>query len=206
MRNFISEYRNQLPEMVCDNLISLFEERKDLHKSGVIAKGKEIGEFSDWKKSTEINLNPRYLNDDIEPDFAILTRSLLMCLNDGLKKYREEYTFQNEDKNFVGIDAILEWQIDWDFNLQRYLPGEGYKVSHCEVPGSHVSKRVLVWMFYLNDVDDNGGTEFQFQNYICKAEKGKLVIWPPYWTHYHRGIVSDSETKYIVTGWCSFKD
>jgi hypothetical protein len=114
-----------------------------------------------------------------------------------------EYTFQNSDETKSGIDAIQEWRVDYSFNFQRYLPDEGYKIFHCEAPSVETSKRVLAWMFYLNDVTDKGGTEFQFQDYICNAEEGKLVIWPSYWTHYHRGIPSPSQTKYIITGWCS---
>jgi len=28
-----------------------------------------------------------------------------------------------------------------------------------------------------------------------------LVIWPAYWTHLHKGQISQSQTKYITTGW-----
>ena len=36
------------------------------------------------------------------------------------------------------------------------------------------------------------------------AGEGRLVIWPAYWTHFHRGIISETETKYIATGWYTF--
>lgn len=203
-KNFIAEYKNILPDLTCDNLTELFEKRTDLHSPGIISLDGEAKEVPEWKKSVEISLNPTFLDENIQPEFAPVMQSLLLCLQEGLKKYRQEYTFQNEDENYAGIDAILNWGVDYACNFQRFLPGEGYKVSHCEVPGKHISQRVLVWMFYLNDVEDKGGTEFQFQKYTCKAEKGKLVIWPPYWTHFHRGIVSPTESKYIITGWCSF--
>ena len=54
------------------------------------------------------------------------------------------------------------------------------------------------------DIDDGGGTEFKLQKMKVKAEKGKTIIWPSDWTHTHRGIVSPSKEKYIVTGWWSF--
>ena len=63
--------------------------------------------------------------------------------------------------------------------------------------------RVLVWMFYLNDVND-GGTRFTNYNKIINATKGRLVLWTPYWTHTHHGIISRTQTKYIATGWYSF--
>ena len=58
-------------------------------------------------------------------------------------------------------------------------------------------------MFYLNSVDD-GGTLFPLYDIGIKAVEGRLVIWPAYWTHAHRGQISQTKTKYIATGWFSF--
>ena len=66
-----------------------------------------------------------------------------------------------------------------------------------------VRDRVLVYMTYLNDVD-NGGTEWLFQNYKTEAKKGLSVIWPAEWTHTHKGVISQQE-KYIATGWYVFQ-
>jgi hypothetical protein len=59
-------------------------------------------------------------------------------------------------------------------------------------------------MTYLNTVTDNGGTEFLNQQLIINAEKGKTVIWPADWTHTHRGVVSATQDKYIITGWFNY--
>jgi hypothetical protein len=59
-------------------------------------------------------------------------------------------------------------------------------------------------MTYLNDVNDQGETEFYHQNIKIKPEKGLTLIWPADWTHTHRGITSPSENKFIVTGWYNF--
>ena len=56
--------------------------------------------------------------------------------------------------------------------------------------------RVLAWMTYLNDVPD-GGTEFKYQDIIAPAKKGLTLIWPPDFTHTHRGVIA-KETKYII--------
>ena len=58
-------------------------------------------------------------------------------------------------------------------------------------------------MTYLNDVDD-GGTEFMHQNIITPAVKGLTLIWPADWTHAHRGVISKTKEKYIITGWFSY--
>ena len=56
-------------------------------------------------------------------------------------------------------------------------------------------------MVYLNTVTDEGGTYFSNYDYKIDAVEGRLVIWPAYWTHVHRGVISKSQTKYIATGW-----
>ena len=39
---------------------------------------------------------------------------------------------------------------------------------------------------------------------IKGAKKGKTLIWPTDFTHTHRGVISLSKEKYIITGWLSF--
>ena len=77
---------------------------------------------------------------------------------------------------------------------------------HYERNSYQSDQRALVFMTYLNDVDDGGETEFKFQNIKFKPERGKTLIWPTDFTHTHRGVVSKTEHKYITTGWINFFD
>ena len=54
-------------------------------------------------------------------------------------------------------------------NFQYYPPSGGYKTYHTERTGAGEPEgsRHLVFMTYLNDVTDNGGTEFYHQVSIC---------------------------------------
>lgn len=88
-----------------------------------------------------------------------------------------------------------------EYNIQKYLPGGGFKKWHFE--NDIIDNRVLVFMTYLNDVE-NGGTEFLYQNLTAPAKKGLTLIWPAAWTHTHRGQITDLEEKYIITGWYSY--
>ena len=67
-----------------------------------------------------------------------------------------------------------------------------------------ISQRVLAWMIYLNNVTDGGYTEFPDQRKKFQPRVGDILIWPAYFTHPHRGIVSNTQTKYIATGWFNF--
>ena len=88
------------------------------------------------------------------------------------------------------------------FGVQWYPVGGGYKSWHAErvVNDPSTIARHLVFMTYLNDVDD-GGTDFFHQNITVKAEKGLTIIWPADWTFTHRSQVSHTKEKYVVTGW-----
>ena len=98
------------------------------------------------------------------------------------------------------------WSIIETSNIQYYPKGGGYKRWHSE-RGSCTYPSVtrhLVWMTYLNDVNDQGETEFLYQEVKIKPKKGLTLIWPSDWTHTHRGIPSNSEEKWIITGWFNY--
>jgi hypothetical protein len=44
------------------------------------------------------------------------------------------------------------------------------------------------------------------QERTVKAEQGKLLFFPADWTYTHKGEVSNTTTKYILTGWISLVD
>ena len=104
-----------------------------------------------------------------------------------------------------GLRAISGIRVDQVANLQKYKPGEHYSIEHCENSGIKLRNRVLAWMYYLNTIrkEHGGGTSFPQQELILQPEEGVLYIWPAGFTHTHQGLPCD-ETKYIITGWCSF--
>ena len=120
-----------------------------------------------------------------------------------LKKIIDNYT-----KEFSFCSWGTPWGLLEDINIQYYPPGGGFKGWHCERSSSFYpsTARHLVFMTYLNDVDDGGETEFFYQRIKVKPQKGLTLIWPSDWTYTHRGIPSLQNEKYIITGWLSFLD
>ncbi|RUO39558.1 proline hydroxylase [Pseudidiomarina aestuarii] len=89
---------------------------------------------------------------------------------------------------------------------QKYPQGKGnYNYWHCEVYPEKNSvealHRSLLFMFYLNDVEHGGTTDFYYQNRSIQPKTGRMVIAPGYFTHTHRGTVPESNDKYILTSW-----
>ena len=106
------------------------------------------------------------------------------------------------------IDNLIDaYDIIENMTIQHYKPGEGFYKWHTENTGySYNLNRHLVFMTYLNDVE-NGGTEFyHFPDLKIQARKGLTLIWPAGWTHTHKGVISNVDEKYIITGWYSFYD
>ena len=94
-------------------------------------------------------------------------------------------------------------------NMQKYLQGRGgYHHWHSEIypidQKCETLHRVLLFMFFLNDVEEGGETEFYYQNQSVKPKKGRMVIAPAGFTHTHKGSVPVSNDKYIVTSWILF--
>ena len=56
---------------------------------------------------------------------------------------------------------------------------------------------------YLNDVIEDGYTEFEFGLKV-QPRVGKILLFPATWQYLHRGYPPKSETKYLCTGWLYF--
>jgi len=172
---------------VIDDLWNYYKQNKESHKPGVTYNPKTGGDTGD-KLSTELSCYARSNHYPIKKYLELLTH----CFDYYSTKYEAV-------KKLISECDIIE-----DFNIQYYKPGEGFKNWHCERGNEKTIYRTFVFMTYLNDVED-GGTAFLYQNLELPAKKGLTLIWPSDWTHTHRGIISHTSDKMIVTGWISIK-
>ena len=62
-----------------------------------------------------------------------------------------------------------------------------------------MENRALTYLWYLNDVDEGGETEF-YNGKKIQPQQGKLLLFPSFWTHAHKANVPLSNNKYIITG------
>jgi hypothetical protein len=189
--NFIKEsFLDDLS--ICDELIDLYKvsDNKTLGVSGEDNKVRP-----NIKKSTDISFSPY----DIKLENIKCIKKYFANLQNILENYIDEYKYCNNGNPF----SITDW-----FNIQHYKPNEGYFDWHCERSSNKEphNNRHLTWMTYLNDLTDEGGTEFYYQKLKVKPQKGKTVIFPCDWTHTHRGVVSKTQNKYIITGWYNYVD
>lgn len=180
---FIFEQKNALPAALCDDMIERFEANPEDHYQGRI--GQTANQDSSIKKTTDLVVSGKDHWKDVD-------NNLFRSLGIAIKEFRETYPY------FKGPFK------DMGYGIQRYHPGEYY---HWHIDGgSHeFSQRQLVALWYLNDVPGPGGeTEFKFQDIKVTPEKGKLVLFPPFWTHEHRAATVNEGVKYIATTWVVF--
>ena len=170
-----------MPEKVCDDLVKLFKERKGNAKPGASLYEGKVHVDKKIKDSLDLQLGA----NNFEPGVFEYRQHLQNVLDLYIKEYPE-------------IDRLDKFNVE-DVNLQWYPKDGGFKEWHYERGAKTNMDRVLVFMTYLNDVQ-NGGTHFKYQKLTTPAKKGLTIIWPPDWTHTHKGEISKNE-KIIATGW-----
>lgn len=180
---FIFEQQKALPLDVCAEMIRRFEASEDEQYEGRI--GQTAHRERSIKKSTDLVVSGKQHWSDID-------KALFSSLSRAIREFREAFPY------FKGPFK------DSGYAIQRTGPGEYY---HWHIDGgSHdFSQRQLVAVWYLNDVPGPGGeTQFLFQDISIRPEAGKLLLFPPFWTHEHRGAVLKEGVKYIATTWVIF--
>ena len=181
--SFIFEKRDALSAQLCKDMIRRFEAAEDEQYQGRI--GQQATQDQSVKRTTDLAASAQADWKDID---QILHRSLGLAI----REFQQLHPFFRGPFKDIG------------YNIQRYQPGEYY---HWHIDGgSHqFADRQLVALWYLNDIKGPGGeTEFRAQAVKIQPREGKLVLFPPFWTHLHRGKTLQSGSKYIATTWVVF--
>ena len=181
----IEVFHNVISKDECNEIISLFD------NSSQSITGRVAGGYKpETKQSTDLPC--KFLNSY---DNTRINDIICLPLYRKINEYASKFPYLNGLRD--------QWEIDSNYNIQKYEDGQGYFKLHCETDGKGTYNRILAWMIYLNDAQC--GTEFPEQNTITQAIEGDCVIWPAYWTHPHKGVTPNIGNKYIATGWCIFK-
>jgi len=181
--SFIFEIQEALTPDICDMIIQRFENSESLQYQGRV--GQMAEQASSIKQSTDLAASAYDEWQDVD---SILHRSMGLALNE----LRKTYPFFRGPFKDIG------------YNIQRTEAGQFY---HWQIDGgSHdFADRQLVAVWYLNDVPGPGGeTEFLVQKLKVTPKKGNMLLFPPFWTHEHRGVTLQSGVKYIATTWLVF--
>jgi len=175
-------------DLLCDAVINFFEENQDLQNVGRRVSGKIN---KDAKDTIDISIQPK---DLVQGKYEAINR-YLEALNKCYEDYLVQWPFLGKFLTSVDIGS---------FNIQKYNEGGHIAQIHSERTSISTLQRILVFLTYLNDVDEGGQTNFDHFKMDIVPKKGNTIIWPAEWTHAHSGKIVSKGQKYVITGWMNF--
>lgn len=179
MNDFILELPCTLPRDFCQEVIRRFD--ADRRKApGVTTDGYD----PKVKRTIELGITQW-------PEWKDIDTAFYDNLRTAMEPYHKLY-------------PILSQRIlgDHGYHLKCYEPGDFFD-WHADATDKSTMARQYIAIWYLNDVEEGGETEFRFTDRKIKPEAGKLVFFPAGWTHEHRGVSPVRGKKYIVSAWLS---
>lgn len=225
MTQFVKTYENALDSQFCQGCIKKFNSSKNQHQG-------KTGNGVDLVKKNSIDITVTNFANEWQSEMMTIQNAVLKGLISYVREFpfllagsiSLMYTDNSGQMQTLGYkdveqmdDATLTNYISAVYrlgsvNMQKYLENRGgYFHWHSEHyphptdPHQDSLHRTLLWMVYLNDVEEGGETEFYFQNIQSKPKQGTLVLAPADFTHTHRGNKPLSGDKYIFTSWVLFQ-
>lgn len=178
---FMSYWDDALPKEYCSMLINKFEKHIEQQDNTVLENHRSFKEIN-LNKSGGWDQEINKLLDEIQ--------------NDYLKRYMIEHKIDSHSwPKELGFE---------EFRFKKYMPNDVDEFKfHVDVQDWQSASRFLVCFFYLNDVEEGGETVFQPHRMlpptdVVKPVAGRLLMFPPLWTHPHAGLKPISGPKYIL--------
>ena len=174
MDNFIQVYDNVIDESLSKQLIAMFEESPEHHEE-IVLEG--------HRSFTQVTLQQH-----------AEWRPFANVLQDTFNAYITKYM---EDCNVT--DMMFPQQYSYEmFRMKRYRPNDVDEfAAHVDVGNYDSARRFLVFFCYL-DANKAGHTTFPQWDIAVKPETGRLLMFPPLWTHCHAGTKPIEKPKYII--------
>lgn len=181
---YVSVFDEALSPLVCTSLIQKFEDDHD-HKVAT--------DFKDVRHFTEINISQHWQNEH---------EMFVACVQEAWKAYM----------SIQQVQFDIQWpkQFGYEgFRMKRYLPNglDEFRL-HTDVGNYGSARRFVSFLWYLNTVNEGGSTGFGHNHgrplVDIAATRGRLLIFPPLWTHPHWGSKPLSGPKYVVSGYLHY--
>ena len=173
----------------CSHLITKFDGDVNWQYEGITGSGlnKEIKDTTDLKVS-----GLKHWDDEDQKISKIVQESMWQYIG-----HVEKFFVGCYDVHDIGLGSYT----DRGYQIQKYNPGGGYIWHQDFMVNAELGGRMFTFIFYLNDVDVDGYTEFADGTRV-RPRAGRVVWFPATWTYIHRGYPPKDGVKYILTGWC----
>jgi hypothetical protein len=191
LMNYIYQNENSICKELCSEIINMYENEEFKFE------GSTIGGIQKNIKDTTDFIIPK--NDE---KWDKIEKFLYKELHKNILKYIN-FIDSSIDSEEFSIFRNQNFEA-YDFMIQKYDKNKGKYVYHNDFHIISNKYRVITFLWYLNDIDEGGETEF-WGNYKIKPIAGKLILFPANWCYPHRGIMPISDNKYIITNWLYIK-
>jgi len=174
---FIKVYEDVLTPDECNFLIQTFEDSDNKYAGAVFTEnGLEMHPESKHVTQAKVEY-------DSEAD-------LLLSANVGkvLQEYAGNYEYYPAPTAFT----------DSGYHIKKYEPHTDFYNWHTDNCSLETSLRVIAMLFYLNDVEEGGQTEFDDLNIAVQPKQGRVLLFPTGFTYPHRAVTPVSGPKYIM--------
>lgn len=178
----IEEYPGAVPVALCDEIVAQFERDPARHPSAVVVDG--------YSQANDVRSGTMLAIDRSSPDWERLFMAVVPAMRSTMDSYMAKYP---------GLAGVVEWEgLDCSLPLiEKVEPGQGFSWHYDHTLAAQ--GRMLAGLLYLRTVRNGGQTEFAHQNKLVQPEAGKIVLFPPFWTHIHRGVTPVGESKYVMS-------
>lgn len=168
---------NNISPEICNEMIRRFD-LDDGVVDGYLGLDQQVD--YDIKRCDELSITGREDWNDIDQE---IYNSATIAIAEYIPLIKKEYK----------ID--LSFDSDTGYKIKRYQPKDNYYHWHHD---SDIRSRVISMLWYLNDVDEGGETEFVSGEMIT-PKQGRVVMFPATWSYVHRGLPPISNVKYAMT-------
>ncbi|MEP6483907.1 MAG: 2OG-Fe(II) oxygenase [Rudaea sp.] len=183
LRSYVRYYDSALSAEFCAQLIDAFE--KSTHLQLQHGRGHQPGlDHSAW---VEVNVSP------------LADKAFLGFFHAQIDKFLAEYN------RSLPLTLPIPTSIKLDeLRIKRYRAGSDDNFEPHFDAYERMSVRYMVFLWYLNDVDAGGETEFVDLGVKVAPRAGRLLMFPPYWMFQHAGLPPISNDKYIISTYLMF--
>ena len=183
LNDLVKIFPHTIKPKTCRKLIEIYEENKSSH---------ERLDNDRRPNFTQLNFTNIHRNNR---EYANIHQSIVSII----KQKRDEY-FEFVHRRCFPDTHQLEF-----IRIKKYENnGEDEFDTHVDVIDHSSAKRYLAYLWYLNDIEEGGETNFD--GLTIRPESGKLLVFPPMWMFPHNGKPPVSEPKYIMSTYLHYKD
>ena len=131
-------------------------------------------------------------NREISPEILSIHSGLIK----NVMNIRDEYY------NFCCSNVFPEVHAFEKFVITKITPDTEDSIVWVDIYSYDDARRFLTFTWYLND---NKSGQTDFLDLTIQPERGKLIVYPPFWLFPHKEKPPIEEPKYILTTYLHYK-